>query len=216
MNIEVVFLLKFGQKEHINNLLKKGEIYMNTIQWFKNYEKDGIGDIYEGTIEVENIKNGKLTFKIPNNPITLNSTNFQLRKHHKGHIGNIFSTYAISTLLLKRKSIHRIDKRMKKFGTHCLIIKDLKQFLDSITDKLTEMGIENSHNIVKYKNLKKNNHKISLFDKTHLLSYQKEHRIIAWTEKNSVLKFDIGSIEHYAEMHPIDKIIESLTVDYKK
>ena len=142
MNTEVVFLIKFGKEEHIENLLKKGEIYMNTIQWFKNYEKEGIGDIYEGAIEVENIKSGKLTLKIPNNPITMDNASLQLRKHHKGHIGNIFSTYAISTLLLRRKSIHRIDKRMEKFGTHCLIIKDIKQFLDSIKNKLTEMGFE--------------------------------------------------------------------------
>lgn len=216
MDIEVISLLKFGQEHHINNLLKKGEIYMNTIQWFKNYEKDGIGDIYEGAFEVKNIKNGKLTLKIPNNPITLNSTNFQLRKHYTGHIGNIYSTYAISNQLLRKKTTHRIDRRMSKFGTHCLIIKDVKQFLDSITIKLAEMEIKYSHNIVKYKNLKKNNHKISLFDKTHLLSYQKEHRIIAWTKNNSVLKFDIGSIEHYAEIYPTKKIIQSLTVDYKK
>lgn len=216
MDIEVFFLLKFGKEEHLNNLLKKGEVFMNTIQWFKSYEKKGIGDIYEGAFEVKNIKNGKLTVKIPNNPITLNSSNFQLRKHYKGHIGNIFSTYAISTLLLKRKELHRIDKRMSEFGTHCLIIKDVQQFLNSITDKLTELGLENSHNIVKYKNLKKNNHELSLFNKTHSLSYQKEHRIIAWTEYNSELKFEIGSIEHYAEIHPTNKIIESLIVDFKK
>ncbi|OEK04231.1 hypothetical protein [Roseivirga misakiensis] len=215
MNIDVVFFLKFGQKEHIDNLLKKGEIFLNTIQWFKKYEKDGIGDIYEGAYEVDNLS-GKLTLEIPNNPIVLNNANLQLRKHHEGHIGNIFSTYAISTLLLKRKPVHRIDVRMRKFGTHCLIIKNPRQFIDSITDKLTNMGIEHSHDIVQYKNLKKKNHKMSLFDKTHLLSYQKEHRIIAWTEKDCALKFEIGSIEHYAEMHSTDKIIETLTVECKK
>lgn len=216
MSIEVIFLLKFGKEEHIKNLLKKGEIYMNTIQWFRNYEKDGIGDIYEGATEVKNIKNAKLTLKIPNNPITFKKSNVQLRMHHKGHIGNIFSTYAISTLLLRRKQIHRIDKRMEVFGTHCLIIRDVHQFLDSVSNRLTEMGLKYSHNIVRYKNLKKNNHKLTLFEKTHLLSYQKEHRIIAWTEKESILKFEIGSIEHYAEMYSTNDIIKTLTVDYKK
>ncbi|RKN83480.1 hypothetical protein [Ulvibacterium marinum] len=216
MNTEVIFLLKFGKKEHIENLLRKGEIFMNTIQWFKNFEKEGIGDIYEGASEVENIKNGRLTLRIPNNPVTFNNASLQLRKHHTGHIGNIFSTYAISTLLLRRKSIHRIDKRMNRFGTHCLIIKDVQQFLNSVTNKLAEMGIEYSHNMVRYKNLNKNNHKLSLFNKTHLLSYQKEHRIIALTDEDSVLQFEIGSIEHCAEMHLTDKIIKEVTVDFNK
>ena len=215
MAIEVVILLKFGQKEHIENLLTKGEVYMNTIQWFKTYEKDGIGDIYEGAIEVKNIKNGKTTFKTPNNTITVNNTNLQFRKHQKGHVGNIFSTYAISNLLLNRKSIHKIDKIMMKFGSHCLIIKDVNQFLNSITNKLTELGIENSHNIVKYKNLKKNNHQLSLFNKTHLLSYQKEHRIIAYTKNDSALKFNIGSIENYAEIFTTEEIIKKTTIDRK-
>lgn len=214
MKIDVVFLLKFGNKKNIENLLKKGEIYMNTIKWFKEYEKKGIGDIYEGATEIENISNGVLTLYLPKKPMVLNNANLQLRKHFNGHIGNIYSTYAISNLLLKRKNIHRIDKRMSQFGTHCLVIKDVNRFINSIREKLTELGIESIHNIVTYKNLKVKNHKLTLFNKTHLLSYQKEHRIIAWTMNNEALKFRIGSMSDYAEIYSSNEIINNSTIDY--
>ncbi|MGC6430081.1 MAG: hypothetical protein ACON5F_03470 [Jejuia sp.] len=188
---------------------------MNTIKWFKEYEKKGVGDIYEGAFEVMNYKDATLTLHLPEKPIILKNSSLQLRRHREGHSGNIYSTYAISNLLLRRKAIHRVDKRMSQFGSHCLIIKDVNRFINSIRDKLTEIGIESSHGIVRYKNLKINNHNLSLFHKTHMLSYQKEHRIIAWTKDNHPLKFEIGSLEEYSELHSTHSIIENLTVDYK-
>ena len=185
---------------------------MNTIEWFQNSDKKAVGDIYEGVFEVENLK-GKLTLKIPNNPITFNDSYLQLRKHLEGHIGNIYSTYAISNLLLKRKEIHKLDPRMKNFGSHCLVIKDVKRFTESIFNELDKLGISYNHNIVQYRKLNGRKHKISLFEKNHLLSYQKEHRIVAWTKSNSPLKFEIGSIEEYAEIHTTEKVIETLMVD---
>lgn len=215
MNVNVSYLLKFGKKENIENLLKKGEIHMNTIKWFKEYEKKGVGDIYEGTTEVKNIDNGILTLYLPERPIVLRNSNLHLRQYFDGHRGNIYSTYAISNLLLKRKSVHKIDKRMSQFGSHCLIIKDVNRFINSISNKLKEMNIESSHGIVIYKNLKMNNHKLTLFNKTHLLSYQKEHRLIARTKKDEALKFKIGSLEEYAEMYSTQLIIDNAKVDYE-
>ena len=157
--------------------------------------------------------NGTLTLQIPNNPIVLNSASLQIRKHYTGHIGNIYSTYAISNLLIQRKNLHHIDKRMKIFGSHCLIIKDVKAFTEVIFEKLKRVNYKYSHNIVKYKNFKKNNHEITLFHKSHLLSYQKEHRILVWTDNAEPIKFEIGSLENYAEIYNSADVIKSLTVD---
>ncbi len=213
MQIRINYLLKFGEKDNIEKLLNHGEIYMNTIDWFKNFEKDGIGDIYEGVIEVENLPNAHLTLQLPNKPIILNNVQLQIRKYNKGHIGNIYSTYAISSLLLKHKETHRIDPRMRKFGSYCLIIKDVPKFLNSISTKLTNMGIEFTQNIISYKNFKKDNPEISLFNKTHSLSYQKEYRIIVWSNVSEVLKFEIGSIKNYAEIITTETAIKSLKVE---
>lgn len=212
--INIIFLLKFGSQENIQRLYDKGEIYMNTIKLFQEFDKDWIGDIFEGTFNIKNIKNAKITLKIPGNPITLNSTKLQLRLNYKGPVGNIYSTYAISNLLLKRKAKHRIDKRMSKFGSHCLIIKNVEKFRLLILEKLQQLEYDSSHNIVRYYDYSKNNHELTLFNKTHKLSYQKEHRIIAYSDIDKPIKFEIGCMHNYSEMHTSEDIIKKTVIDY--
>ncbi|TDE27559.1 hypothetical protein E0I61_14695 [Flavobacterium ranwuense] len=187
---------------------------MNTIKLFQEFDKPGIGDKFEGAFEIRNIKDAKLTLKIPSNPITLNSKSLQVRKNFKDHIGNIYSTYALSDKLLQRKAIHRIDKRMLLFGTHCIIIKDVEKFICSILEKLDDIGFSYSHNLVKYNNYNKNNHDLTLFDKSHTLSYQKEHRIIVYTKTDEPVKFEIGPMNEYAEIHSTEDVIKTLRVEY--
>ncbi|WP_088342433.1 hypothetical protein [Robiginitalea sediminis] len=215
MKTEIAFLIKFGKKEHLTRLLKEGEIYMNSIEWFKNHEKDGVGDLYEGAMEIKNYKQGTLTLKLDDKPLVFPNSSLQLRKYHEGHIGNIFSSYALHPQLLKRKSIHRIDKRMLKFGDHCLLIRNTLKFYNSINNRLKELGISCSHNLVRYKNFKRDEINLSLFEKSHLLAYQKEHRIIAWTKSSEPLKFKIGSIEEYAELFDAERIVNNATLDFK-
>ena len=207
--IRVKYLLKFGQKQDMENLFNKGEVYMNTIKIFQELDKPGVGDKLEGTFEITNFREGKLTLEIPDNPITLNPKKIQLRKKLKGHIGNIYSTYALSDELLKRKAIHRIDKRMLEFGPHCVIVKDVGKFISLVLEKLHEKDFLNSHNLVKYYDYNRNNHDLSLFNKSHIFSYQKEHRIIANTNIDEPIKFEIGSMHEYAELHSAENLIKN-------
>lgn len=213
MTTSVKFLIKFGNEENIKNLFEKGEVYMNTIKTFKDFDKKGVGDKYEGSSEILNPSNAKLTFKFPNNPITINPIKLQLWQTPKEHIGNIYSTYAISYQLVKRKSTHRIDPRMQIFGSHCVIIKDVMGFLEGVFSELDKQNIVYSHNLVSYYDFNKLNHRISLFAKSHLLSYQKEHRILAKTENDSPLKFKIGSIENYSEIYTAKEFIKGTIVE---
>lgn len=212
MTTSVKFLIKFGSEGNIKNLFEKGEIFMNTIQTFKNLDKKDIGDKYEGSAKILNPTESKLTFKFPNNLITVNPIKMQLWQTPNEHIGNIYSTYAVSDQLVKHKRTHRIDPRMQIFGSHCVIIKDVKGFLEGIFNKLEEQNISYSHNLATYYDYSKLNHKITLFAKSHLLSYQKEHRIVAKTEKDLPLKFEIGSIENYSEIYTTKDFIKGAVV----
>ena len=211
MTIDIISLLKFSDEEFAKKLFFEGEIYMNTIKWFKQLESKDIGDKYEGTTTIKNIKNAKVTFHLPQ-PVHFKSNSIQLTEHLVGAIGNIYSTYAISNLLVKRKKVHKIDRRMSQFGNHCVLIKNVQKFQLLIFQKLDELGLEYSHHYVRYKNFSINDHKLNPYTKSHLLSYQKEHRIVAWSENDEPIKFKIGSIEKFAELYKTDKIIESLKV----
>ena len=212
METSVKFLLKFGSEQNIKNLFEKGEIYMNTIKTFKAYDAKGIGDKYEGITKILNPSQSTITFNFPNNPITINPIKLQLWETPKEHIGNIYSTYAISDQLVKRKVSHKVDPRMQIFGSHCVLIKDVMGFFEGIFSELDKQKITYSHNLVTYYDYKKLNHKLSYFSKSHLLSYQKEHRILAKTQEEFPLKFEIGSIQNISEIYSTRDILESLVV----
>jgi hypothetical protein len=209
MTTSIKYLIKFGDEANIVKLFEKGEVYMNTIKTFKESDQIAIGDKYEGTADIKNFANGKLTFDGPNNPINFKISKLQLSESHQFHIGNIFCSYALSDKLLSRKRIHKIDARMQSFGSHCVIIKDVPKFLNAIFTQLNNKNIAFLHNIVKYHNYTKNNHVLTIFDKSHNLFYQKEHRIIAYTDLEEPLKLEIGSLNEYAEFYPTNFLIKN-------
>lgn len=209
MTDNIKYLLKFGNQENIEALFNKGEVFMNTIKYFQELERLGVGDKYEGTFEISNFKNGELSIENPENldVLKFKTTRLQLRKKMKDNIGNIFSTYALSNKLLITESLHKIDKRlMLECGTHCLIIKDVRKFISSVMEKLDENGFSSSQNLISYYDYDKN-HNLTFFDKSDLFSYQNEHRIIAYTTTDKPLKFEIGSMRNYAEIYLAEDII---------
>ena len=211
MKPKILALLKFGREEDLQKL-QEGEIFMNTIKYHRESDRKGAGDIFEGTTNIKNIKNAKITLDLPQGPLELKSPSLQLKQHLTGHIGNIYSTYAISSSLIDRKVIHRIDNRMNLFGDSCLIIKD-PEFITKIMRKLTVMDIKCENRLVTYKNFNKNDHQLNPFIKTHLLSYQKEHRVIAYTQNDKPLIFNIGSLRDKSELYETKYLIDNMTVD---
>jgi hypothetical protein len=209
MKTTIKYLIKFGDEVNILRFFEKGEIYMNTIRKFKDSDRIAIGDKYEGTVDIKNFQNGELTIYTQNNPIIFKTSKLQLLESHKYHIGNIFCSYALSDKLLYRKKVHKIDSRMQSFGSYCVIIKDVTRFLNLIFTHLNNRNIEYSHSIVKYHNYKKNNHTLTVFDKPHNLAYQKEHRIIVYTNLDEPFKLEIGSLKEFAEIYQTKFLIEN-------
>lgn len=59
-------LVKIGKKEHMERLLKYGEVYMNSTKFFRDHENAEIGDTYEGALYIENGRVTKYRKKINN------------------------------------------------------------------------------------------------------------------------------------------------------
>lgn len=207
--IKIRYLLKFGTKVNIEKLYQSGEIYMNTINFFQNFEKLGVGDKLEGTKVIINGNEGTFILEMNESSINLNLNNFQIRNKMSGNIGNIYSTYALHNQLLNRKSIHRLDKRMSEFGEYCVIIKDVNKFINLIISKLNELNYSTTYGVVTYHDYAKNKKELNLFDKSNKFNYQKEFRIIADSDINEPIKFRIGSIKNFAELYSTVDLIEN-------
>ncbi len=211
MSIEIKKLIKFGNEKNLKNLLKKGEVYMRSIKSFREDDKSGIGDRYEGMSIISNNSSPYIKEQNPlkNRPNKMHIT--QVSVHREGHVGNIFSTYAISGLSLKTP-VHQIDQRMKDNGSHCLVITNVKDFTERIFNSLKEKGFKYEEGLVKYNNFEKNYHTPNYFKKSDIWSYQMEHRIFVKTPQESPLIINIGSIEKYTEMYKSVDLIKGFQI----
>lgn len=215
VNTTVHYLLKFGAKSHIQNLYENGEIYMNTLQTFAELDKKEVGDKFERTVEIKNF--GKSNLKLTSVE-TGKTYNFQLqtaqyKKDFLGDLGNIYSTYSLSDRLLNRKKMHRVDKRMLSFGTHCLVIHDVPKFFELIKTELKKLKLTCFHNLVQYKDYKKNSHQVTYFQKSHLYSYQHEHRFVVRNQTSLPLILNIGPLKEIADIYNANDVVQKVSFE---
>src|SRR5947207_2108796 len=86
--------IKFGARDHLEQMQKEGLFYCNTISYFSKSEDAHRGDSFESVINLECLKDGALKLKPANDPLaewkTLNSTNVQIKQYYDEPLGNLF------------------------------------------------------------------------------------------------------------------------------
>lgn len=213
-----LFFLKFGNKENMTDLLENGTVYFNTINYFQTLEEKCLrGDKYEGSTRIHNYHeydNVKVTITIPETgkTIPINPTKLHVHEFLKDIKGNLYSLYCIRPKDLWDIENYRIDPRVKKFGSHFVIIQDTGKFLDHVFSELANQDFEAGS--VEYYNKDKINSEITPFQKPDQYIYQSEYRIV-WFNNESIAKpINIGSIKEYAQIFEVDAI-DTLKISVK-
>lgn len=206
METDIMFLLKFGKKEHLEDL-SNGILYMNDLNFFINYEKnDIIGDNNEGLMklhqpssEKEMILNmvGTKTHD-PNYPEFVfgkNTNNYKPNHNHEivrielnnpiitrpTNIENvnIFSMFAYRYSHFeyhKRKIIY--DDKLTEFeGQYVLLIHKVNEFFSKIKNSLEKEKILYHFDLVKYVDENSYAGEMGVFKKYNKYMYQSEFRI---------------------------------------
>jgi hypothetical protein len=205
----IKMFLKFGQEDDMKDMFINGTIYMNPIQKFRKIEDSALrGDKYEGIDSIKNYPSGE--FEIPSIGYNGNYISLHLRETYKEVLGNIYSLYCISSHGWNNPLDFKIDEKVKKFGSHCIMIKDSQKFISLIENKLKELKLKFSSGFVEYYDKDSVNRKINLFEKPNEFEYQKEFRI--YVEQNAIepLSFSIGSLNEIAELYPSHLIVDEL------
>ncbi|WP_145000607.1 hypothetical protein [Olleya sp. Hel_I_94] len=214
----IFYFLKFGNKENMTDLLENGTIYFNTIDYFQKLEEQiARGDNYEGTTNIKNYHEYdklKVTLTIPETgkEIELNPKKFHLREFLTEIKGNLYSMYSIKSPDVI-DSDYKIDQRVKEFGTHFVIIKNVVKFLDLICEEIEKQNISYRAKIVSYYEKEKINGEITLFDKSTEYEYQKEFRIVLYTNEINPIALKIGNLSEIAEIFEI-KAIDDMKLEW--
>lgn len=220
-DINIISFLKFGDKKDIYDLYENGTIYFNTINFFQNLEEQGLrGDNYEGTTKITNYHeydNFSVQIKLHDSDKTfdMKPSKLHLREYLKDIKGNIFSLYALKTPDILDINNFSIDKRVVNFGSHFVIIRDLRRFIAKITSELKRKKISHKFGLVHYYDRNKINQAIGLFDKPDEFEYQREFRIALYRKEQNPFIIKIGSIKDYSMMFE-SVAINDIKFEFKK
>ncbi|MDD2495169.1 MAG: hypothetical protein PHE29_08255, partial [Tissierellia bacterium] len=197
-----------GEKEHMENFIKKGEMFFNSILYFKDKKinHDGRYDKKEGLsiildpentyITINNIKySHKELFQYAD--ITFNNNLYHL----------IYSLYSFS--IPKTKNYPKeivMDEKMYNFGEYFVFIKDIEEFLKRVKIKINKLNLISKNNLVLYEDFKSYNGYLNNFIKDKRYEYQKEYRILIknYDENIKNKKIYIGNIEDIASIFKVN------------
>lgn len=204
-------LIKIGQKKHIENLHKTGEIFCNTLKFFKDCDKpDARFDRLEGSTKIGQYT--ELTIFSEKGDIVF-SKNKEAGKTYldKGFVsyfnesasGNIFSCIAITEEneddFFFEKYI-AFDQEFKTFGDCALIIENPKKFINSFKQEIEKEGLEYYYGLVDYYNSKTDQRDLNVFCKEEAYKWQNEFRFFIKNNIKDHKTFSIGSIEKYSQI----------------
>jgi len=207
-SMNILSLIKFGKKEHLEQLLLDGTFYCNTIDYFTKIEDNELrGDHYENVFNIRNYPKGTIIEVTPYDnsfkPLKLKTINFQLREKYENLNGNLLCLYSVTSDDFSNKERLIINLKNERFGSHFLLLKDLGNIFPRIISALDELGYKYKTGIVSYYDKNKVNRNINLFEKPNEFMYQKEFRIFIENDKNEPISFCIGSIKNQAQIFEI-------------
>lgn len=208
MTIEVpYFLIKIGQHKYMKALRDQGQLYLNTVGYFKGIEEAQRGDPNEGLARIEQltwmkIQIGDKVIEMKKDQPMNRLVNAQLRIDNPELQGNIYSMISISSNHLANEAIN--DEQNKILGDTFLLITNVSQFIKRINNQLTILGLKPNYGYVSYYDPTTHNGNLNIFQKEDRFKHQSEFRLFAENQTNTALQFEVGSIADISVMFPIN------------
>lgn len=215
MEKKLFCLIKFGNEEHLEELLKKGKLHFSSIQDLRKVEAENVeehfrNDRIEGVQMYRSIGPTNIKMTPSDNPnapsITVPVQNITYWSSPEFILGNICSFYAISESCFKDNKLVPLDERMKLFGAHLIFISNVSEFNRRLKAALKKQQINAYNNFVEYFDEKNFVGDLHLFNKRSRYDYQKEYRIYLETENKVAIDIYLGNLEDIAFVTPVESL----------
>jgi hypothetical protein len=199
-----IFLIKFGNYEHLLQLRDEGLLYMNPLPYFWKIEDeelrgdpfDGVSKIERGhkvTIGKEKVIGGKWIMRMhPPEPIKI----------------NIFCMYALRPLI---EASFPVDERTFRFGEHALVLTNNDEFLRRIEFYLNSQTISFNADIVEYI---EDDYigEVGEFRKLKRFDFQSEWRLVCYDGPGKRREIRIGSIRDISTIIRSDEVNKEINI----
>ena len=196
--------IKIGEEKHIDSLQKSGQIFCNSITYFRSIEGDkNRADKNEGKNYIKQIRD--IEIFIENRPIA-HASYAQMYNENIDMHGNIFCLYAAkSSLLNKEKTLQKInfDNNIKDFGAYALLIYHPDKFINRVSRELRRLSKDFAYSPVFYYDENIYQGKLGPFHKSKKFLNQSEFRLWIPNTEEKVFEFFIGDISDISYKIPV-------------
>lgn len=200
--------IKIGQEEHIDELLKEGHLYCNSLRFHRKSEDIGVkGDMNEGMSLIKQVPRINLLGK---GKILGTSYSAQLYADDPKLQGNIFCLYGFESSKLDHNSfnIQRIviEDSNKEFGESALVIHNPQEFKSRLETYLRSNSIPYEFEPVYYYDPLTTDAHLDQFCKSSRFIYQNEIRLWLPNDTEVQRSIWIGSISDISEKLQVDEL----------
>ncbi|MHB8793174.1 MAG: hypothetical protein ACYC6O_07530 [Thermoleophilia bacterium] len=187
----VLGLFKFGRREHIEELIREGLLFMNPVSYFRTLENDLLrSDKEEGATGCFPASGAKLNIEVNGQweeIATINGSIITSDGSYK--TTNIFCMYSLMT-----SANGHIDERNFAFGDTCVVLKDADDFLQRVDSSARRNNIDIEHRLVSYVSRETYRGAMDAFTKFSYFAYQSEFRIAIASDNNQPFSLRVGDL----------------------
>lgn len=172
----VLCLFKFGERKHIDELVREGHLFMNTLKFFREREiKDLLrSDKHEGASHCMQAEGATLRMKQDDTWVDIGTIRDQiLASDGSEEITNVFCMYAFR----EKAATEKIDPKNFGFGDTYAAVTDGDEFLRRVRRAEEREGLTLKHDLVEYVDRSTYNGNLGVFRKFSEFAYQSEFRI---------------------------------------
>jgi len=209
----VLALFKFGKREHIDQFVHEGHIYMNPLNYFKTLENDLLRtDKHEGASYNLQADGAKLLVELNGKWVDIARIKEQMVwSDGSKHITKVFCMYA----LLGSTSKNLVDPRNFDFGDTFVVLKDGDEFLRRVHATAKKENIVLKQGFVEYVNKATYDGAMGVFRKFSEFAYQSEFRLSVITEKETPFSLRIGNISDISMIGPLAELNKRIKISPK-
>ena len=215
IQISCFVLVKIGKKEHMERLLKYGEVYMNSTKFFRDHENAEIGDTYEGALYIEYARVAKYRKKINNEKLyCMWHINSMFPLHQDIIHSNVYDeTTGKRTVSLDFRNLSGFTPGE---DSYMVVIHNVKKFNERFNEACKKAKADFiKHGVVTYYDEYDINpdKRLSPFHKRKRYEKQQEIRYLAYKDTNKALTLKLGSLEDIAGIYNVNEVCLNIIDD---
>lgn len=207
-------MIKLGKREHMANLVEKGELRFGTLREYRGSELNQVGDPSEGSYSIKHIQNANLKKfdKESGEYVDIGNISNGVVRHFYEHVLDT-RIYSIFYFVVKNEDNIQIKdlidlSLVADFGyDSAVLFTNVHKFTDLINQRLTEHKLFFSAKNVKYIDMSKDLDNLTPFDKDKFYSSQSEFRVVI-DNPDAPEFLELGNISNIAALLDVQDLGE--------